>query len=147
MKGNGYGFGNGRLARRTQWPRPGSACDALAVGTYAEIGDVALRFAGDLVVLTPWRPFHDGGRRPCDHRRGVVHTVGRPRATCAALAGRRGRPRVLLERLTSMKRHGFTARGLREAVASHAPELRVEGVSVHLPLDDGAGRTSPRPRR
>jgi hypothetical protein len=39
-----------------------------------------------------------------------------------------------------MKRHGFTARGLREAVAAgfdHPDGVRVEGVSVHLPLDRG----------
>jgi hypothetical protein len=42
----------------------------------------------------------------------------------------------VLERLTSMKRHGFTARGLREAVAA-TDGVRLEGVSLHLPLDTG----------
>ena len=37
-KGNGYGFGNGRLARKTQWLADhGLGGDTLAVGTYAEI--------------------------------------------------------------------------------------------------------------
>ena len=138
-KGNGYGFGNGRLARRTQWlADQGAGCDTLAVGTYAEVADVDRRFAGDLVVLSPWRPWdEDGASWTSDPR--VVHTVGRL-ADLEALVEAAGRPRVVLERLTSMKRHGFTARGLREAVATAtrpSPGVVVEGVSLHLPLDTG----------
>jgi hypothetical protein len=129
VKGNGYGFGNGRLARKAQW----LGSDALAVGTYDEIDDVARRFDGDVVVLSPWRPWQ--GEEAADGR--VVHTVGRL-ADLEALAELPGRPRVLLERLTSMKRHGFTARGLREAVAAAGPGVRIEGVTFHLPLDTGA---------
>jgi hypothetical protein len=139
VKGNGYGFGNGRLARRAQWlADQGPGCDTLAVGTYAEIDDVARRFDGDLVVLSPWRPWDDDGAATTDDR--VIHTVGRL-ADLAALSAAPGRPRVLLERLTSMKRHGFTARGLREAVAAAGGAgrhgVRLEGVSLHLPLDQG----------
>ncbi|MFL6158014.1 MAG: alanine racemase, partial [Marmoricola sp.] len=105
----------------------------LAVGTYAEIDSVAQRFDGDLVVLTPWRPWDEDGAATRDPR--VIHTVGRL-ADLAALSTAPGRPRVLLERQTSMKRHGFTARGLREAMAL-ADGVRVEGVSMHLPLDRG----------
>jgi alanine racemase len=127
-KGNGYGFGNGRLARKAQW----LGCDTLAVGTYNEIDDVARRFDGDLVVLTPWRPWH---REQAASDR-VIHTVGRL-DDLAELRELPGRPRVLLERLTSMKRHGFTARGLREAVAAAGHGVRVEGVTIHLPLETG----------
>jgi hypothetical protein len=134
-KGNGYGFGNRRLARKTQWLADlGLGCDTLAVGTYAEIDDVASRFTGDLMVLSPWRPWKEDGSAETDER--VIHTVGRL-SDLAALAERTGRPRVVLERLTSMKRHGFTARGLREAVAAAGTGVRVEGVSLHLPLDTG----------
>jgi hypothetical protein len=143
-KGNGYGFGNGRLARRTQWLRDQGlddqplGVDTLAVGTYAELGDVATRFHGDLLVLSPWRPWDDDGAGSTGDQR-VLHTVGRlPDVT--ALLEAPGRPRVVLERLTSMKRHGFTARGLREAmtlVTGSPGGVRVEGVSLHLPLDTG----------
>ncbi len=134
-KGNGYGFGNGRLARRAQWlADQGLGCDTLAVGTYAEIGDVARRFDGDLVVLSPWRPWDEDGAASVEDPR-VIHTVGRL-ADLEALAAAAGRPRVLLEQLTSMKRHGFTARGLREA-ATAASGVRVEGASIHLPLEAG----------
>ncbi|HET6168033.1 MAG TPA: alanine racemase [Marmoricola sp.] len=135
-KGNGYGLGNGRLARRAQWfADQGPGCDTLAVGTYAEIDDVAQRFDGDLLVLSPWRPWDDDGAAATADER-IVHTVGRL-ADVRALAEAPGRPRVVLERLTSMKRHGFTARGLREAVEAAGEALRLEGVSLHLPLDTG----------
>ena len=137
VKGNGYGFGNGRLARRSQWlADQGPGCDTIAVGTYAEIGDVVQRFSGDLVVLSPWRPWEADGTT--DEQR-VVHTVGRL-SDLSALVEAPGRPRIVLERLTSMKRHGFTARGLREAMAlatGHPGGVRIEGVSLHLPLDTG----------
>ena len=47
-KGNGYGFGLGRLARRTQW----LGVPMLAVGTYDEIAAVASRFDGSIMVLS-----------------------------------------------------------------------------------------------
>ena len=140
VKGNGYGFGNGRLARRTQWlADQGLGADVLAVGTYAEIDDVATRYDGDLLVLSPWRPWDDQGAAATADPR-VVHTVGRL-ADLEALLDAPGRPRVVLERLTSMKRHGLTARGLRDAMAAVAARpggVRVEGASIHLPLDTGA---------
>jgi len=52
-KGNGYGFGVGRLARRAEW----LGVPTLAVGTYEELPEVEKRYDGDLLVLTPWRPF------------------------------------------------------------------------------------------
>ena len=66
-KGNGYGFGLGRLARKATW----LGVDTLAVGTYEELPEVADRYAGDLLVLTPWRPFADAGHaRPPSTRAG-----------------------------------------------------------------------------
>ena len=40
-KGNGYGFGLGRLARKAAW----LGCDTLAVGTYSELPAVASRLS------------------------------------------------------------------------------------------------------
>ena len=57
-KGNGYGFGIGRLARRAQWlddqlraDVPPARVDQLAVGTYIELPEAAPRFDGDLLVV------------------------------------------------------------------------------------------------
>jgi alanine racemase len=130
-KGNGYGFGLARLARKAQW----LGVDTLAVGTYDELPEVASRFDGDLLVLTPWRPFGaaielDPG---LDDR--VVHTLGRLEDLEALLA-QRPAARFVLERLTSMHRHGFDSAGLREAGAL-ARDRRLEGVALHLPLAQG----------
>src|SRR5690349_3483308 len=70
-KGNGYGFGIPRLARKAGW----LGVDTLAVGTYDEVATAASRFDGSILVLTPWRPA--GSDVPDDAARRVVHTVGR----------------------------------------------------------------------
>ncbi len=132
-KGNGYGFGVGRLARRSDW----LGVDTLAVGTYFEIGEVAQRFARDLLVLTPWRPT---GQLPDEDlpRGRVIHTVSRL-ADLVALLDRDPAARVVLERLTSMRRHGMSAEDLRAAghLLSRRP-ARLEGVAFHLPLASGS---------
>ena len=129
VKGNGYGFGNPRLARKAAW----LGVDTVAVGTYAEVEDVRTRFDGRILVLTPWRRFEQ--RVVYDDR--VVHTVGRLE-DLEALSAREDRPRVVLERLTSMRRHGFSARGLREAGHRLTGRVRVEGAAMHLPMAHGS---------
>ena len=79
-KGNGYGFGLGRLARKAQW----LGVDTLAVGTYDELPEVASRFDGDLLVLTPWRPF--GAALEVDP------SLAEPRGAHPRPAARRRRP-------------------------------------------------------
>ncbi|MEI2821793.1 MAG: alanine racemase [Marmoricola sp.] len=129
-KGNGYGFGLGRLARRTQW----LGVPMLAVGTYDEIAAVASRFDGSIMVLTLWREFQHA---PHDDR--LVHTVSRL-SDLEMLAAGPHRPRVVLERATSMLRHGMTAAELRQVgrVLGSRPGVRVEGVTMHLPLGGGS---------
>jgi hypothetical protein len=129
IKGNGYGFGNARLARKADW----LGADTVAVGTYDEVEDVRSRFEGSILVLTPWRPFEQ--RVVYDER--VVHTVGRAE-DLKELAARDDRPRVVLERMTSMRRHGFSARELREASASVDSRVRVEGAALHMPMAQGS---------
>jgi alanine racemase len=132
-KGNGYGFGLGRLARKAAW----LGTDTIATGTYAEVAEVEKRFDGSVLVLSPWRPTVS---TPLTDR--MVHTVGR--AEDLADLRSRGlaegvRPRIVLELLTSMLRHGFTASGLRDAVsASGTRGCTVEGVALHLPLAVGS---------
>ncbi|WP_300681626.1 alanine racemase [Nocardioides sp.] len=129
-KGNGYGLGLGALARRAQW----LGADTLAVGTYAELGAVASRFSGDLVVLTPWRAWN-GAVDPAYARR-VIHTVSRPEDLDALLAVEPG-ARVVLERMTSMRRHGMSAADLWAVAGRAAHRARVEGVTIHLPMQGG----------
>ncbi|QIG45209.1 alanine racemase [Nocardioides anomalus] len=132
LKGNGYGFGLHRLARRAGW----LGASTVAVGLYEELPEVAPRFPGDLLVLTPWRPFHEDPADPALAKR-VVHTVSRPEDLPALLERRPG-ARFVLELATSMRRHGMTAAELWAL----APDLRrlggrLEGVALHLPLAHG----------
>ncbi len=131
LKGNGYGFGLERLAERSAE----LGVDTLAVGRYEEVAAAAGRFDGSVLVLTPWRPFETRAAYG-DH---VVHTVGRLE-DLRALAGREHRPRVVLERLTSMRRHGFSAAGLREA-AGLLGGVTLDGVAFHLPISAGSHLT------
>jgi alanine racemase len=132
-KGNGYGFGVGRLARKAEW----LGCDTLAVGTYEELPEVMQRFDGDLLVLTPWRPRHSELPDGLPARR-VVHTVSRL-ADLLALLDLQPDARVVLERMTSMRRHGMSADELRSAakLLDRRPAV-VEGVALHLPLAAGS---------
>jgi hypothetical protein len=126
VKGNGYGLTLGSLARRADW----LGVDTVAVGTYGETAEVERRFPGDIMVLEPWRPFLDV---PAGER--FVHTIGRLE-DLSAIAVSHSRPRVVLEALTSMRRHGLDADDLTAALASH-DGVRVEGLALHLPLGGG----------
>ncbi|GAA4705358.1 alanine racemase [Nocardioides conyzicola] len=134
-KGNGYGFGLGRLARRAAW----LGVDTIAVGTYEELPEVAGRYDGSLLVLTPWRPFGAAVELEPALARRVVHTISRVE-DLGDLLGRQPDARFVLERTTSMLRHGMTARELwstADVVRAH-PKARVAGVALHLPLANGA---------
>ncbi len=133
-KGNGYGFGLAGLARRAEWLRTGAGSghgvDTVAAGTYDEVPGLLARFGGDVLVLSPWRPFLPD--LPTDDR--VLHTVGRL-ADLAELGSRQPGCRVVVEGLTSMSRHGLTRHELAAAAASiRAGRLRLEGLALHLPL-------------
>ncbi len=138
-KGNGYGFGLPRLARRAQW----LGVDTIALGQYDEIPAVESRFDGSLLVLTPYRDFHatrSGAPLSGALGRRVIHTIGRAEDLRDLLRRTdlpRSGPRVVLELLTSMRRHGFTAAELRDAVATASGSVQVEGVAMHLPLNTG----------
>jgi hypothetical protein len=140
LKGNGYGFGIGRLARRAQWlADQGLGADTIAVGTYEELSEVAQRFHGDLLVMTPWRPFGAALEVPDDLEGRVIHTVGREQDLPDLLGRQRG-ARFVLEHLTTMRRHGLTGPGLRAAATwlAGARAGRLEGIALHLPLAQGS---------
>jgi alanine racemase len=129
-KGNGYGLGLPRLAQLSTW----LGVDTLAVGTYDELPKVAHAFPGSLLVLTPWRPFSTPV--PDDVAGRVIHTVSRVEDLSGLLAAQ-PEARIVVERTTSMLRHGLSARGLREAaamLAEHRGGVRLEGVALHLPM-------------
>jgi len=124
VKGNGYGLGRDLLAAEAA----ALGCPMLAVGTYAEVPGALAAFGGDVMVLSPWRPFLTDV--VYDDR--VVHTVGRV-DDVTALADRGDQVRVVVEGETSMARHGFDRHELA-AVSAALGDLRVEGFAVHLPM-------------
>ncbi|WP_116947822.1 alanine racemase [Jiangella endophytica] len=123
-KGNGYGFGNAVLAAEAA--RLGVA--TLAVGTYEEVPAVTGEFGGDVLVLSPWRPWL--ASVVGDDR--VVHTVSRLEDLRQLAAGAT-RPRVVVEVMTSMRRHGIDPGELSET-AKLLDDVRFEGFALHLPL-------------
>lgn len=127
IKGNGYGFGRDLLAREATTLGLGT----IAVGTYAEVPGALAAFGGDVMVLTPWRPFFTDV--VLDER--VIHTLGRVE-DIAALAAAAPTARITLEGETSMARHGLDRHELAAAVAALG-ELRVEGFAIHLPMAGG----------
>jgi alanine racemase len=129
IKGNGYGLGRDLLAREAT----ALGVDAIAVGTYAEVPDALAAFAGDVMVLTPWRPFFTDV--VLDDR--VIHTLGRV-DDIAALAAAAPEARILLEGETSMARHGLDRHELAAAVAALG-DLTVEGFAIHLPMASVSG--------
>ncbi|MGB9012728.1 MAG: alanine racemase [Aeromicrobium sp.] len=128
IKGNGYGFGRDLLAREAV----ALGLDTIAVGTYAEVPAALASFTGDIMVLTPWRPFLS--EVVLEDR--VVHTVGRVE-DIVALAHLAPGARIVLEGETSMSRHGLDRHELAAAVAALG-DLEVVGFAIHLPLI-GAG--------
>jgi alanine racemase len=125
-KGNGYGFGVARLARRVQW----LGTDMVAVGTYDEVPQVVSRCPADVLVLSPWRP----SLPAVEYGDRIVHTVGRL-ADLGALRAASPRPRVVVEGLTSMRRHGLSPDEFA-VVGRSLGGVRLEGVALHLPLAD-----------
>ncbi len=162
VKGNGYGFGLARLLAECA-RLAGAGVAMVAVGTYAEAPVALAGFPGDVLVLEPYRgAVHgaggDAGGRDAADRGGagggddgggagggalrapaLVHTVTSA-AELERLVGVLHRPRVVLEALTSMNRHGMARSELRDCVAalrSGRPDAELVGVTLHLPLGTG----------
>ncbi len=123
-KGNGYGFGIPRLAAEAN----ALGADLIAVGTYEEVPAAAEVFDGEILVLTPWRPFVEvADKHP------VIHTVSRLSDLEALAAEGTAKPRVIVELLTSMHRHGIPAAELGR-LAPLLEGVELLGWALHLPL-------------
>ncbi len=124
MKGNGYGFGLERLA--TEADKLGVAM--VAVSDPEEVPAVRSGFGGEILVMAPWLAHLDSAGI-ADPR--VLRTVGHV-AALQALAGRDDP--VVLECVTSMRRHGIDAESV-DGVAPLLRDLRLRGLALHLPID------------
>ena len=125
-KGNGYGLGLDVLAREAE--RLNNDC--LAVGTAHEVTTV--REAGwsrDVIVLSPWRPFDETATALLDDPR-VITVISRLTDLDELRATHPG-ARVVVELMTSMRRHGITP---QEVASVEVGKLGFEGWTMHLPL-------------
>lgn len=136
VKGNGYGFGNPRLLDECARLSGAAGASMIAVGTYTEAVAAVSAFPGDVLVLEPFREVLHGGLAHLAHP-AIVHTVAGP-PDLPALAARTGTPRVVLEGLTSMNRHGMPLEALRGLVADPGG-ADVVGATLHLPLQGHHG--------
>lgn len=130
VKGNGYGYGLARLAAESAT----LGADTIAVGTAPEVAAVRDIFPGDIVVMTPWRPDNELAAALATDPR-IISTVSgvADLATIAAQATDGSRPRVLVEVLTSMRRHGIRPADLH-AVTPLLAHLEFLGWTIHLPI-------------
>ncbi len=138
VKGCGYGFGNGLLAGEVE--RLG--LDTVAVGTAHEVAELReAGWAGDIVVLNPWRPFDALATQYLADPH-VITTVSRVEDVQALTREHPGTA-VLVEVETSMHRHGIAPDELPRADLS---ALDVRGWTVHLPasgsLDEARALTA-----
>jgi alanine racemase len=127
IKGNGYGFGLRRLAEESEI----LGADTVAVGIPSEVSVVREGFPGDVVILNPWDSASDLATK-LTFDPSVITTVSRL-SDLAMLAARGDHPRVLVEVLTSMQRHGIRRDDLGR-VMDLLPGVRFEGWTIHLPL-------------
>jgi alanine racemase len=121
-KGNGYGLGISTLTKEAA----ALGVPTVAVGTYNELFEVA-DFAGEALVLAPWRPGSPDGAVPR-----AIHTVSRL-ADLHAFAASGPRQSVVVEVLTSMRRHGIAPSEIAEAAALLG-QVDFRGWALHLPL-------------
>lgn len=133
LKGNGYGFGNQVLLG--QAGRFGAAL--VAVGTPADLAGLdaaSSGYLGAVLVMVPWRACDPPV--PADWSGRVVQTIGHARDVAGLAAVAQPGHGIVVELMTSVRRHGVPAADLPElarALAA-APGLDLRGFAVHLPL-------------
>lgn len=126
IKGNGYGLGPERLAAAA-----GAAnADVVAVGTALDAAAISAAYNGTVLVMQPWHPATsaDTSAGPAS-----ITTLAHPDAVTAFGQHRSGAA-VVIEVLTSMRRHGVSAEDLA-GLLRPLESLTVKGFALHLPLD------------
>lgn len=142
VKANGYGLGQGQLARAAVRLN----AEAIAVGTIFEIDDVMHETLCDVIVLEPFEPKDtaaahawwmaskrwDAGR--------LIRTVSSVDALRELVAGP-GSVRIVLDVATSMHRFGMDEHTLLSIIgdesvrhALSSGHVQVLGLSMHLPM-------------
>jgi hypothetical protein len=134
VKGNGYGFGLDLLLAECARLHGSSGVGMIAVGTYAEAPLALAGFPGDVLVMEPYRPVIHGAASQLGDA-ALVHTITHG-PDLHDLAARVGRPRIVVEGLSSMNRHGIPTHWMQPALDALAP-CELVALSLHLPLRSG----------
>jgi hypothetical protein len=134
VKGNGYGFGLDLLVAECARLHGSAGVGMIAVGSYAEAPVALAGFPGDVLVMEPYRPVIHAGL-PFLGDGALVHTITHG-PDLDDLSGRVGRPRVVVEGLSSMNRHGVPEEWLQPTLDALAPSELV-ALSLHLPFGFG----------
>jgi hypothetical protein len=134
VKGNGYGFGRSLLFAEVSALRADAAADLVAVGTYAEAHEALSLVDCGVLVMSPWRA------ADAVYDRRLIHTVSRIEdvSALARAPSHDAPPRVLLEGLTTMRRHGVDrseVAALGAAVAAAGRAIDVVGLALHHPIE------------
>ncbi|GAA2057348.1 alanine racemase [Catenulispora yoronensis] len=129
---NGYGLGLPDLMEAAS-ELAARGVDITAVGTAAEAEVAKNHYSGRLLVLMPYLP----GEEVHDLPDRVIRTAAGVEAL-EALAGRR----VVVDLMTAMRRFGLDKSEIPKlAEALESDQVRLEGFSVHMPLNRvGGGR-------
>jgi alanine racemase len=133
IKGNGYGLGNARLAAEAA--RLG--VPAVAVGTSDELPEVREHFDGDVLVMSPSYP-----RCEPDDTGRVLRTVAHLETLRAG-----GGARVVVEGMTTMRRHGLAADAVPYGWKVSRSTCRWTGTAATTPRPRWRGGSSASPRR
>jgi hypothetical protein len=134
VKGNGYGFGLDILVAECARLHGSAGVGTVAIGTYTEAPAALNGFPGDVLVMEPYRPgIH--ASLPYLGDGALVHTITHG-PDLEDLASRVGRPRVVVEGLSSMNRHGIPADWMQPTLDALAPS-ELLALSLHLPLGVG----------
>jgi hypothetical protein len=140
-KGNGYGLGVARLARKAAW----LGVDTIAVGTYEDVQQVLPRFDGDVLVMAPWRAELAHLLPEGSYDRRVVHTLGRLSDVVALAAHRQPDRYPAPGGGRGADQHGQARADATRAVGRSAePRAAAPGGVRRAPADD---RRSAWPRR
>jgi hypothetical protein len=134
VKGNGYGFGLDLLVAECARLHGSAGVGMIAVGTYAEAPVALAGFPGDVLVMEPYRPVIHATLSLLGNG-ALVHTITHG-PDLDDLASRIGRPRVVVEGLSSMNRHGVPADWMQQTLDTLAP-CELLALSLHLPLGSG----------
>lgn len=136
VKGNGYGFGLDVLLSECARRHSQGGVDLVAVGTYGEARAAVSAIPGSVLVMEPYRAVLHADLEHLGST-SMVHTIA-SREDLLDLTSRLTRPRVVLEGLTSMNRHGMAADQV-QACAEDPAGAEVVGGTLHFPLDADRG--------